>query len=136
MSEASQQAASGLTAGLRGKRVLVVEDNFLVGMAMCRMLEQLGCVAIGPVGRSAEAEALARGTEYHAAVMDLGLGGGTSAEVARAARARGKPVAFVTGYSSTEMVPPELRGLPRLLKPVEPGALAAALTRMIAPGDH
>lgn len=137
MSEAASHAVPGSAPpGLRGKRVLVVEDSFLVGMAMCRMLEQLGCVAIGPVSRAAEAEALARGTEYHAAVMDLGLGGGTSLEVARAARARGKPVVFVTGYSSNELVPPELRGLPRLLKPVEPGALAAALTRLIGPGDH
>jgi len=118
-------------AGLKGRRILVVEDNFLVGTAMCRMLEQLGCVAIGPLARAAEAEALARGSQYDAAVMDLGLATGTSIEVARAARARGIPVLFVTGYSSSDMVPPELRNVPRLLKPVDQGALQAALERIL-----
>jgi hypothetical protein len=40
-------------------------------------------------------------------------------------------VLFVTGYSSSDMVPPELRNVPRLLKPVDQGALQAALERIL-----
>jgi CheY-like chemotaxis protein len=119
---------------LRGRRILVVEDNFLVGTAMCRMLEQLGCVAIGPLARPAEAEAIARGADYDAAVMDVGLAGGNSIEVARAVRARGRPAIFVTGYASNDLLPQELRSEPRLLKPVDPATLRATLLRVLTRG--
>ena len=109
------------------RRVLLVEDGFLVAGHMRRILEEAGHSVVGPVARLREALAVARSDEYDVALLDVSLAEGTSVEVARSVLARGRRAVFVTGYASSESMPEDLRAVPRLIKPVDAAALLAAL---------
>ncbi len=110
-----------------GRRVLLVEDGFLVASMMRRILEQAGHTVLGPISGLPEALAAAGSADYDVALLDISLAEGTSADVARRALARGRRAIFVTGYASAELLPPDLRALPRLLKPVDPESLRRAV---------
>ena len=114
---------------LQGKRrrVLLVEDGFLVAGLMVRVLEQAGHTVLGPIAVLSEAEAAARSEDYDVALLDISLPEGTSVGVARRALARGRRAVFVTGYASADALPADLRSVPRLVKPVDPGALLAVV---------
>jgi len=86
--------------GLAGLRVLVVEDEPVVAMCLEDILEELGCVTIGPAARLTEGMALATGETLDAAILDINLGGERSTEIAATLRARGVPFAFASGYGS------------------------------------
>jgi CheY-like chemotaxis protein len=104
-------------ASLTGRRVLVVEDEALVAMLIEQILEDLGCVVVGPAISVAEGLALAGGSEpIDAALLDVNLGGERVFPVAEALERLGVPLAFSTGYGEGGL-PPEWRGRPTLQKP-------------------
>ncbi|QQP89897.1 response regulator [Skermanella sp. TT6] len=82
---------------LQALRVLVVEDEVLVAMAVKETLERFGCVVVGPVGRVRRAMELV-GAELDAAVLDVNIAGERVFPVAEALTSRGVPVVFTTGY--------------------------------------
>ena len=85
-------------------RILVVEDEPAVGLCLQDIVEGLGCMGIGPVGRLATAMELARNEPIDAALLDVNLGNGDfSYPVARALEARGIPFAFVTSYAASAL---------------------------------
>ncbi len=114
---------------LRGRRVLVVEDDYLIAMDMLDVLQSLGVTVVGPAGRLDDALSLvqAEGATLDAAVLDLDLGGRSSYPVADALTALGVRVVFVTGFRG-EAIPPEYRAVVRLDKPINARALAEALS--------
>ena len=114
---------------LRGRRVLVVEDDYLIAMDMLDVLQGLGVTVVGPAGRLSEALSLvqAEGATLDAAVLDLDLGGRSSYPVADALTALGVRFVFVTGFRG-EAIPSEYRGVARLDKPIDARALADALS--------
>lgn len=79
-------------------RILVVEDEAIVAMALEDMLLSLGYQVVGPAARLADALALAEASEMDGAILDVNLDGQLSHEVADRLRARGVPVLFATGY--------------------------------------
>lgn len=85
-------------SALAGLRVLAVEDEPVVAMALEDMLADLGCTVVGPALRLEEALRLVDETEFDAAILDVNLGSATSYPVAAALRRRGIPFAFATGY--------------------------------------
>lgn len=102
---------------LAGRRVLVVEDEALVSMLIEQMLEDLGCVVVGPATTIASALALAEGSEpIDMALLDVNLSGEHVFPVAEALAKRGVPFAFSTGYGEGGL-PEEWRGRPTLQKP-------------------
>jgi DNA-binding response OmpR family regulator len=123
-------------ADLAGLRVLVVEDEFLVAVAIERALAAAGCEVVGPVGRLSEAAQAARLGDLDGAILDVHLHGETVSPVAERLTRDGVPVLFATAASDREL-PAELRKLPRLGKPVEVGRLVAAAARLFkAPRAH
>lgn len=58
-----------------GRRVLVVEDDFLVSLATTDLLESTGCVIVGPAARIAAALRFARTESLDAAVLDVDIVG-------------------------------------------------------------
>lgn len=114
-------------AELRGKKVLLVEDNFLVGLSMKSMLRDLGCEVTGPIATVDQARGLAQQGDFNAAVLDVNIIGGTSAEVANALGEKGCPFFFVTGFASKGVLPEDLAGVPRFRKPVDEQSLRRAL---------
>jgi two-component sensor histidine kinase/DNA-binding LytR/AlgR family response regulator len=112
-----------------GRRILVLEDESIVAMLTCRMIEELGARAIGPFGKTEEArEALSEGLD--AAVLDVNLDGELVYDLAAEIRNHNKPIIFVTGYSSGA-IKQEFRDIKVLTKPIEPEDLASALAEAL-----
>ncbi|HEX8303015.1 response regulator [Sphingomonas sp.] len=112
---------------LAGLRVLVVEDEPVVAMCLEDMLEELGCVTVGPASRLAEGLALAEREMIDAAILDINLAGERSNTIADALRARDVPFAFASGYGA----PPEGYGAPMIEKPYRAADISGALTRLL-----
>lgn len=60
---------------LTGRRVLIVEDESLVAMLLETMLEDLGCVAVGPASSVDEGLRLAQEDGVDAALLDVNVAG-------------------------------------------------------------
>src|SRR5215813_697303 len=105
-------------AVMRGRRLLLIEDETLVGMMMHDTLTELGFDVIGPVNTlSGAAEAIKR-EDFHAAILDVNLNGEFIYPLADVVAARGLPFVFVTGYGA-EGIDPRFAGVPVLQKPIE-----------------
>ena len=98
------------------KRVLIVEDDAIIGMMMREILSEHGLFAIGPCCTVAEALA-ASGGEFDCAILDLNLGGESVYPVAALLAERNVPFAFVTGYGR-ESVDSKFSHVPVLQKPI------------------
>ncbi|HTT84704.1 MAG TPA: response regulator [Rhizomicrobium sp.] len=117
-------------------RILVVEDEPLVAMMLSGLLDQLGCVAIGPCATPFEALSVLRETTVDAALLDVNLGGETVYPVADALARIRVPFAFLTGYSG-ESIEPRFGGVGRLDKPVGMEQLGETVRALcaVAPGN-
>ena len=113
--------------GLAGCRVLIVEDESLVGLLLETIIEDMGCEPVGPAATLAEGLALAASdTSFSAALLDINLGSEKSFPVAEALKARGVPVVFSTGYGESAL-PDAWRGHPTLQKPFTEAIVRDAL---------
>jgi DNA-binding response OmpR family regulator len=121
-----------MTEPLRGLRIMVVEDEFLVAMLIEEILESAGCVVSGPIPRLAEALDAARREACDAAVLDINLAGERIFPVADELSRRNIPFLFVTGYSTTAL-PGEYAERPRLCKPFKIADLLGALSDIARP---
>lgn len=83
---------------LSGKRILVVEDEMLVLMAIEDMLTDFGCTSISVAGNLSKALTLIASEKFDLATLDINLNGQKSYAVARALSDAGVPFAFSTGY--------------------------------------
>jgi CheY-like chemotaxis protein len=119
---------SDRTADLvKGRRVLVVEDEFLIAEDLRLALEDLGAEVVGPVATvdaALDAVRLERGLD--GATLDIMLRGEKSFPVAEALKARGLPFVLLTGYSD-RAVPEGLRDAPRCPKPFDVRQIVRAL---------
>ena len=111
-------AGKPCSASLRGHRVLVVEDDYLLAQDLCEQLQSWGAEVMGPVASVAEALALLEaGPAPVEAVLDIGLGDEWVYPVADALRARGIPFVFATGYDAW-VIPDDYADVPLNAKPV------------------
>jgi two-component sensor histidine kinase/CheY-like chemotaxis protein len=83
---------------LRGKRILLVEDEPLVAMDIEAQLISAGCEVIGPAGTVASAKQLIDESAFDAALIDINLAGQPVDELAAALTKKRIPFAFATGY--------------------------------------
>jgi CheY-like chemotaxis protein len=88
------------TPSLRGKSVLIVEDEPLVAMDMQSTLRAAGCTVIGPAGTVREARKLIGEHDCDAALVDVNLRGETIDKLLPALRRNDIPYGFVTGYGA------------------------------------
>jgi CheY-like chemotaxis protein len=115
---------------LSGRRVLVVEDEMLVLMAIEYMLADLGCESISAAATAAKAIELTESQVFDLAVLDLNLNGQQSYAVADALTARGVPFVFSTGYNG-DGISEDYRDRPVLRKPYQPKAMARVLSGLL-----
>ena len=112
---------------LKDRRVLVVEDDTMISMMVETMLDELGCLVVGPAAGLSEALALANGeVAIDAAILDVNLGGQPVFPVADRLRARGVPMVFTTGYGDDALREAD-RDCAILHKPYRVNDLAAAM---------
>jgi CheY-like chemotaxis protein len=119
-----------MTGPLQGRKVLVVEDEFLVASLLQDMLESAGCIVAGPIPRVPEALEAADCGDYDLAVLDINVGGDRIYPVADALSRRHVPFVFVTGYASGAL-PEQYAGRPRLCKPFRMAELLRALSGLL-----
>jgi len=117
-----------------GKRVLVVDDEFLVAMGLEDNLRSLGYVVVGPVGTLAGAMAAAAHEHVDAAILDVNLAGEAVYPAAAILAERGIPFIFCSGYTGSGRMPPEFAGTPRVAKPYTSRVIADALAELLAGG--
>jgi PAS domain S-box-containing protein len=99
-------------------RVLVVEDEALVGIMIQECLTEMGFEIVGPVCTASDALAAAKAGDFDAAILDINLGDGMVYQVAEILARRHVPFVFVTGYDA-DSVDSRFRDIPVLQKPVE-----------------
>jgi PAS domain S-box-containing protein len=133
---AGQEEAAGpeaQPAALTGARVLVVEDEAVIGEELATSLSRAGCRPIGPFATVPAAEAaLARERPVDAAILDINLGRSDSLPLAQALTAAGVSVVVVTGYGELPAAWADQKGLSAVFrKPVNPDELVAALGRAL-----
>lgn len=110
------------TASLKGLRVLVVEDEFLVALEVESALEDFGCSVVGPFAKLAKALDAARSTPVDGAVLDINLNGEMVYPLAEFLAAKKVPFVFITGYTAADL-PERFRPCRRLAKPLDPELL-------------
>jgi CheY-like chemotaxis protein len=123
-----ESAASGRLAVPNPKRVLIVEDEALVGMALEDALEFLGIDVAGVAGTVDEALLHVESDQFDGAILDVQLHGKTVLPVAELLERRGIPFVFATGYGKSG-VPEKYRDAPVLQKPFMPAELKDVLTK-------
>jgi CheY-like chemotaxis protein len=115
------------TPNLSGHRVLVVEDEQLIGLMLADVLEEFGSAVLGPVATVVEAIVLVEAGDVTAALLDLSLRGETVYPVADKLAERNIPFVFITGYTRGALVPRHATA-PVLTKPFGPRKLADMVT--------
>lgn len=112
---------------LRDRRVLVVEDEYMLARDLCGELEDAGAVVVGPAPNIEGALALiATERRIDVAALDVNLRGELAFPVADALNARGVPFVFVTGYEDKSLFA-GYSEVPRCEKPLDVVALAKTL---------
>lgn len=120
---------TGLTL-LKGRRILLVEDEMLIAMSLQDVLEDAGCI-VTCAGHLEQATLLARDQDLDAAVLDENLHGKRSYPVADALALREIPFIFATGYDDVDLrqLYPGVRVID---KPYRHDDIVAALSALIA----
>lgn len=109
------------------KRVLLIEDEYLIANEMARVLAARGMEVIGPAGTVDRAMALIKaGGRIDGAVLDVNLRGEMVFGVAEVLNQLGVPFVFATGYNDTA-VPDQFSAVPRCEKPAEPARILQTL---------
>jgi PAS domain S-box-containing protein len=108
------------------QRLLLVEDETLVGMMMKDTLTELGYHVIGPIGSISDAMAELERQPIETAVLDVNLSGEMIYSLADEMNDRGVPFVFVTGYGA-DAIDTRFANIPVLQKPVDRAALQRIL---------
>ena len=109
------------------RRILLVEDNYLVASMLQQKLGSLGCVVIGPAPSVEKGMQLAQDQTLDGAILDINILGGTSAPIADVLTARQLPFVFITGYASPPNLPPSFSSVPRFAKPLDDAMLVSII---------
>jgi DNA-binding response OmpR family regulator len=111
-------------------RVLIVEDDFLIALELCRFVERAGYSVVGPEASvKATIRALSQ-QQIDLALLDVNLGGELVFPIAKILEAMGVPFIFVTSYSELAM-PPQFRHRPLVRKPYAPELLLAQIQQFL-----
>ena len=116
---------------LKGRRILIIEDEYFLADELNRVLLQAGAETLGPVA-SVEGgfRILASSTVLDAASLDVNLGGESVYRLADALMARAVPFVFTTGYDQAA-IPAAYAHIHRLEKPVEPETVLEELASLL-----
>jgi len=109
-----------------GKSILVVEDEFIIGMMLCQELERAGAVPIGPLSSVADAVKKIEAKTVDLVILDAKLAGGSGGDLVACLKDRGIPYVVVSGYEKAGL-PRELKGAPFVAKPVSMTLLLEAI---------
>ena len=114
--------ANGTHRIIGNNRIMIVEDESLVALALAEYLTELGFSIVGPFANLADAKnAVAQG-HVDAAILDVNLAGEPIYPLAEILVELDIPFVFTTGYGA-ESIDPRFKNAPALQKPIEQEAL-------------
>lgn len=113
-----EEGQSSWTAGLSGKRILIVEDDYFLANDMREALEAMGAVILGPVGATDDALVIAAADNPDAAILDIRLETEDAFPVADVLMRRGIPFVFASA-SDRGTIPRRFEGYCLVPKPLE-----------------
>ncbi len=119
--------------GVRGRRIIIVEDAVLLALELEAGLTEAGASVVGTASNVEEALVLSK-TRFDVAVLDANLNGISVTPVAEALRALHKPFIFATGYGDAAPVP-EGFDAPVVRKPYNVAQIASAVAEALG-GAH
>jgi DNA-binding NtrC family response regulator len=102
---------------LHGKRVLIVEDDYLTAECLSHTIADYGFTVVGPVSTADRAVRLIGQEPPDGALLDVRLRKGSAVDVAKALQERGVPFVVMSGYSQ-DTLPLELKKAPFIAKPM------------------
>ncbi|HWU53958.1 MAG TPA: HWE histidine kinase domain-containing protein [Rhizomicrobium sp.] len=111
-------------------RLLLVEDELVVGLFMQDLLKTIGYRPTEPIARLSEAIDAATQERFEGAILDMNLNGEIVYPLAELLTRQQVPFLFVTGYAPRSLDPRFTR-VPILQKPVVQDELAGALNRVL-----
>ena len=120
---------SNTPADLKGRRILVVEDSPVVAPFTADVLDELGCVVVGPAPNMAAARELVEAGEFDAALMDIHIRGAHVFPLCEILEAKRIPFVLTSGYADWQM-PEKWEGRPRLQKPYTVDQVEKALNAL------
>jgi two-component SAPR family response regulator len=116
---------------LSGKRVLVVEDDYLIAIDAARVLSNAGAEVVGPFPKEASA-LTAIEPQLDAAILDINLGDGISFSTAKVLRDACVPFVFLTGYDES-VIPDDFQHVRRFEKPADLRTVVSAICTLTQP---
>jgi CheY-like chemotaxis protein len=130
---AGQVAIDNPNGALAKARILLVEDDPLIGLEFQTALVDAGVETIGPMPdlHHSLSAIMGNGRRFDAAILDVNLRGESTLPLAQLLSERGVPYIFVSGYDLETVLPAELRQAPKLQKPVTGTQLLAAIQLLI-----
>lgn len=114
----------------KGLRVLIVEDEPLIALAIEETLQEAGLVTLAPVGTVSEALDAVRDARFDVVILDGNLNGEPVDRIVAELVARAHPYIFVTGFSRDNL-PIGFGEVPIVKKPITPTAVLAALRMVV-----
>lgn len=117
-------------------RVLIVEDEAVIAMALEMFLEELGARVVATAGNIQDALNKATTEEFDLAFLDINLNGQKAHVLPGVLERRHKPFAFVTGYGEQGVLEAHADA-PVVTKPFSRASISAALDKLksrAAPG--
>ena len=108
--------AAPAEAGLKGRRILIVEDSPVVAPFTADLLGELGCEVLGPAPNMASARELMEAGGFDGALVDIHIRGERVFPLCDMLEAKGVPFVFTSGYADWQM-PEKWQERPRLQKP-------------------
>lgn len=114
-----------------GKRVLVLEDEMLVAMALEDAVIAAGHECLGPTSSIAGALALLERNSCDAAVLNIVIAGQRVDPVCTALERRGIPFGFATGLDAADDGGP-WKHRPRVLKPYDEANIRRLLAQLLS----
>jgi CheY-like chemotaxis protein len=121
-----------LSKPLKGLRVLILEDEFLIAMDVEQLCRDCGAEdvlirrSLQELGGSAEMP------DFDVAIVDLMLSGVSTLDFARQIYDRGVPFVFASGYSDLQEITEKFPGVPVVGKPYAGEDLIGAVTAAVA----
>lgn len=116
---------------LSGRLILVVEDSPVVAPFTEDLLEELGCIVVGPAPTMADARVLAQDEDIDAAIVDIRIRGDKSFPICEILASRGIPFVLTSGYADWT-IPKEWQDRPQLPKPYKLEDVELALSNLLA----
>lgn len=97
-------ASDEKTGILKGKRILILEENSNVADLLTGMVTGFGCEVLGPANQLSDALDLISGVGVDAAILDVTIKGEISFVLADELARKGTPYAFASGNKTSQSI--------------------------------